>query len=79
MNCLENDNEETSNNLERIHEEKNNILIRTSKQLEIERNEKRNKKIECDKLNLKVRYFEEQLQKSKFNFESKYHEFELLF
>lgn len=53
--------EEIRREKEKLREEKNDILIKLNKQIDIEKQEKRNHKAEHDRLIIKVRQLENEL------------------
>lgn len=53
--------EELRREKERLREEKNDILIKLNKQIEVEKSDKRNIKTEFDKSLIKIRQFENEI------------------
>ena len=63
---------------DKIREEKNDNLLKFSKQLDYERNDKRMYKNECEKLSVKSRFIEEENKKNRIKLESMANEIELV-
>lgn len=62
---------------DRCREEKNECLIKFSKQSEAERNEKRLYKTESEKLSIRQRFLDEELKKNKIKMDSTVNEIEV--
>ena len=62
---------------DKLREEKNDNLMKYSKQLDYERNEKRVYKSECERLSVRSRFIEEENKKMKIKQESNNNELEL--
>lgn len=63
---------------DKIRDEKNDNLLKFSKQLDYERNDKRMYKNECEKLSVKSRFIEEENKKNRIKLESMANEIELV-
>ena len=63
---------------DKIRDEKNDNLLKFSKQLDNERNDKRMYKNECEKLSVKSRFIEEENKKNRIKLESMANEIELV-
>ena len=63
---------------DKIREEKNDNLLKFSKQLDYGRNDKRMYKNECEKLTVKSRFIEEENKKNRIKLESMANEIELV-
>lgn len=64
-NAKESEADELRRERDSLRDEKNENLIKFSKQLEIERNDKRLYKSESEKLGIRVRFLEEEVKKNK--------------
>ena len=63
---------------DKIRDDKNDNLLKFSKQLDYERNDKRMYKNECEKLSVKSRFIEEENKKNRIKLESMANEIELV-
>ena len=63
---------------DKIRDEKNDNLLKFSKQLDYGRNDKRMYKNECEKLSVKSRFIEEENKKNRIKLESMANEIELV-
>ncbi|KAM3147617.1 hypothetical protein pb186bvf_000424 [Paramecium bursaria] len=75
--AVDNENEELRAERDKIREEKNELMIKFSRQIDQERNDKRAYKTEADKLNVKTRFLEDELRKEKIRREQQVGDFEI--
>ncbi|CAK90421.1 unnamed protein product (macronuclear) [Paramecium tetraurelia] len=72
------ENEELRNERDKIREEKNDIMIKFARQLDSERNDKRQFKSDFDKLQVRTRFLEDEFRKEKQRREQVATDFEIL-
>lgn len=65
MQYYQSENEDLVAAKDQVSNEKNELMIKYSKQVESERNEKRQHKTDAEKLNIRVRYLEEEVRKER--------------
>ncbi|CAD8080201.1 unnamed protein product [Paramecium primaurelia] len=65
FNITDTENEELRNERDKIREEKNDIMIKFARQLDTERNDKRQFKSDFDKLQVRTRFLEDEFRKEK--------------
>ncbi|CAD8186555.1 unnamed protein product [Paramecium pentaurelia] len=65
FNITDTENEELKNERDKIREEKNDIMIKFARQLDTERNDKRQFKSDFDKLQVRTRFLEDEFRKEK--------------
>ncbi|CAD8169045.1 unnamed protein product [Paramecium pentaurelia] len=78
FNATDTENEELRNERDKIREEKNDIMIKFARQLDTERNDKRQFKSDFDKLQVRTRFLEDEFRKEKQRREQIATDFEIL-